>query len=160
MIRMPTREARVSYLDVKRAARLMCHCHFCPFLIVQSVAIDRSARLCIYDVPRTRKSHLKRQRLHSTLLAIREDRREKWRRERKMTEVRNQTSFSSNLYDRSAFLEEWKERIFRFVHVNIIDGLNVFEFLREILRPLRVNIPFMKYSISLQLRNRRVNDRC
>lgn len=77
-----------------------------------------------------------------------------------MTEVRNQTSFSSNLYDRSAFLEEWKERTFRFVHVNIIDGLNVFEFLKEILRPLRVNIPFMKYSISLQLRNRRVNDRC
>lgn len=43
-IRMPTREARVSYLDAKRAARLMCHCHFCPFLIGQSIAIDRSAR--------------------------------------------------------------------------------------------------------------------
>lgn len=156
---MPTREARVSYLDAKRAARLMCHCHFCPFLIGQSIAIDRSARHMTFLVQGNRILKGK-DCIRPCLPAIREDRREKWRRERKMTEVRNQTSFSSNLYDRSAFLEEWKERIFRFVHVNIIDGLNVFEFLREILRPLRVNIPFMKYSISLQLRNRRVNDRC
>lgn len=42
--RYECQQERLVFPTWKQAARLMCHCHFCPFLIVQSIAIDRSAR--------------------------------------------------------------------------------------------------------------------